>query len=84
MDDRAEVASQRNQPVTHVTELGVFQLSPDGLELIEIAPGVDLERDVLAGIAFRPHMPPICVSWIRASSGRDPDGAAGYAAASAA
>ena len=32
-------------------------LTPDGLELIEIAPGVDLERDILAHMDFRPLIP---------------------------
>jgi propionate CoA-transferase len=32
----------------------VFRLTPDGLELTEIAPGVDLERDILARMPFRP------------------------------
>ena len=38
----------------YVTERCVFQLTPGGLELIEIAPGVDLEKDVLAHIGFDP------------------------------
>ena len=38
----------------YVTERCVFQLTPDGLELTEIAPGMDLEQDVLAHIGFEP------------------------------
>ena len=47
-------AVQAGQPVLYVTERCVFRLTPAGLELIEIAPGVDLERDILARMAFRP------------------------------
>ena len=38
----------------YVTERCVFRLTPDGLELIEIAPGIDLEKDVLAHVGFTP------------------------------
>ena len=49
-----EYAAAVGQPVLYVTERCVFQLTPEGLELIEIAPGVDLEKDVLAHIGFEP------------------------------
>ncbi len=42
------------QPVLYVTERCVFELTPDGLELTEIAPGVRLERDILAHVGFDP------------------------------
>jgi propionate CoA-transferase len=42
------------QPVLYVTERCVFTLTPDGMELTEVAPGIDVERDILARMAFKP------------------------------
>ncbi|USX22173.1 acyl CoA:acetate/3-ketoacid CoA transferase [Oxalobacteraceae bacterium OTU3REALA1] len=53
-----EYAARRGQEALFVTERCVFKLVIDGgmsgLELIEIAPGVDLERDILAQMDFKP------------------------------
>jgi propionate CoA-transferase len=47
-------AAQEGRQVLYITERCVFQLTPEGLELIEIAPGIDLERDILAKMDFAP------------------------------
>jgi propionate CoA-transferase len=49
---------ERRQTTLFVTERAVFQSSAQGLELTEIAPGMDLHRDVLAHMDFAPRISP--------------------------
>lgn len=50
----ADVARRKGQEALFVTERAVFRLVDEGLELIEVAPGIDLERDILGQMDFRP------------------------------
>ena len=45
---------KRGQPVLYVTERCVFRLTENGLELVEVAPGIDIDRDILAHMDFAP------------------------------
>ena len=49
-----EYARQNKQEVIFVTERCVFRLDAEGLRLTELAPGIELERDILPYMAFRP------------------------------
>ncbi len=51
-------AAARGQPVLFVTERCVFELTPQGLRLAEVAPGIDIERDILALMDFKPILEP--------------------------
>lgn len=54
----ASFARERGQTALYVTERAVFRIGANGLELIEVAPAVDLERDVFSQMEFRPHVSP--------------------------
>jgi propionate CoA-transferase len=47
-------AAQQGMDVLYITERCVFRLTTEGLELTEVAPGIDIERDILAKMAFKP------------------------------
>ena len=51
-----EYAIEQEQRVTFITERAVFRLTEKGLCLTEIAPGVDLHRDILQQMAFSPEI----------------------------
>jgi propionate CoA-transferase len=49
-----EYAAKNGKKVLYVTERCVLALTPEGLELTEVAPGIDIERDILPHMAFHP------------------------------
>lgn len=52
----ARDALAKGQSVLAVTERAVFAVTADGPLLTEVAPGVDVDRDILARMAFRPKV----------------------------
>ncbi|NJC73432.1 acyl CoA:acetate/3-ketoacid CoA transferase [Planosporangium thailandense] len=50
----AQLAREERRSAIYVTERAVFELRPEGLALIEVAPGIDIERDVLSHMDFAP------------------------------
>ena len=51
-----EYAAKISQPVMYITERAVFELREDGVYLTEIAPGIDLQTQVLDLMDFKPKM----------------------------
>ncbi|MEZ5788949.1 MAG: malonate decarboxylase subunit alpha, partial [Xanthobacteraceae bacterium] len=49
-----QYAYERGRMVLYVTERCVFRRVRAGLALIEVAPGIDIERDILAHMDFKP------------------------------
>lgn len=49
-------AAKIGQPVVYITERAVFELRPDGVYLTEVAPGIDLQTQVLDLMDFAPKM----------------------------
>ena len=49
-----EYAHKSGQTVLYVTERAVFKLVADGVELIEVAPGIDIQKDILDCMDFKP------------------------------
>jgi propionate CoA-transferase len=47
-------AAQNDKEVLYITERCVFRLTKQGLELIEVAPGIDMKRDILDKMDFEP------------------------------
>lgn len=71
-------AAESGQDVLYITERGVFERSghEDLLELIEVAPGIDIERDIFPNMDFEPIISPnlkvhscysfvMCASWLK-------------------
>jgi propionate CoA-transferase len=50
----AKLANANGQSITYITERCVFVLGPEGLVLTEIAPGIDIDRDILNLLPFTP------------------------------
>lgn len=50
----ADYARRTGQTILYITERAVFKLTDKGLMLMEVAPGVDIEKDIFAHMEFRP------------------------------
>jgi propionate CoA-transferase len=53
-----EYGKTSGQKILYVTERAVFELTPEGVMLTEIAPGLDMEKDVLSQMEYKPLIAP--------------------------
>jgi propionate CoA-transferase len=53
----SQFSKETGQKVLFVTERCVFQIVDEGLKLIEVAPGIDIEKDILPYMEFKPIIP---------------------------
>jgi len=53
-----EYALKFGQEILYISERAVFKLTPEGVMLIETAPGVDLQKDILDKMEFKPIISP--------------------------
>ncbi|MCK8817653.1 acyl CoA:acetate/3-ketoacid CoA transferase [Natroniella sulfidigena] len=51
-----EYATEEGQEVIYITERAVFELADEKIILTEIAPGIDLEKDILGQMDFKPEI----------------------------
>ena len=51
-----EYGAESGQTVYYITERALFKLVPGGMELLEIAPGIDLQKHILDKMEFTPIM----------------------------
>jgi propionate CoA-transferase len=51
-------AAKSNKPILYVTERAVFRLSGGEVTLVEMAPGIDVEKDILSQMEFKPRISP--------------------------
>ena len=51
-----EYANKTGQPVLYITERAVFELRKDGVYLIEVAPGIDIQSQIIDQMGFVPKM----------------------------
>ena len=53
-----EAAVKKGQEAIYVTERAVFRRERDGMALVEVAPGLDVQKDVLAHVEFPVRVSP--------------------------